>query len=245
MGGYVVFDMHCHVDLINPMEKFCSDAQAHDISLLAVTTTPKAYDIELHMLRNYPSIHVALGLHPQLASERKHELSIFDKHISSSKFIGEVGLDFSKRFYHYKKDQLDTFEHIIQSCEHSKTISIHGVFADKQVLDILERYRTAEHNMCILHWYSGSLAQLDRAIELGCFFSINERMLFSPNGVRIIQRIPISQMLLESDAPFVEEIKTVIQLQKSLERTITGVERIKNKSVLNILEQTSKKVLGF
>lgn len=240
-----MFDMHCHVDLINPMEKFCSDAQARDISLLAVTTTPKAYDVELRMLRNYPSIHVALGLHPQLASERKHELSIFDRHILSSRFIGEVGLDFSKRFYHYRKDQLDVFEHIIQSCVHSKVISIHGVFADKQVLDILERYRTAEHNMCIFHWYSGSLVQLDRAIELGCFFSINERMLISPNGVRIIEHIPVSQILLESDAPFVGEIKTVVQLKESLERTITGVEKIKNKNVLNILEQTSKRVLGL
>lgn len=240
-----MFDMHCHVDLINPMEKFCSDAQAHGISLLAVTTTPKAYNVELRMLRNYPSIHVALGLHPQLASERKHELSIFDKHISSSRFIGEIGLDFSKRFYHYRKDQLDVFEHIIQSCDHSKMISIHGVFADKQVLDILERHRTSEHNMCILHWYSGSLVQLNRAIELGCFFSINERMLFSSNGVRIIEHIPVAQMLLESDAPFVGEIKTVVQLKESLERTISGVEKIKNKKVLNILEQTSKRVLGF
>ena len=238
-----MFDMHCHVDLIDPMEQFCLDAQAHGISLFAVTTTPKAYDVELHMLSRYPSVYIALGLHPQLASERKHELSIFDKHISSSRYIGEIGLDFSKRFYHSKKDQLDIFEHIIQSCVHSKTISVHAVFADKQALDILERYGTAEHNTCIFHWYSGSIIQLDRALELGCFFSINEQMLFSSNGVRIIEHIPVSQMLLESDAPFVGKIKTAAQLKESLERAVTGIEKIKNESVLNILEQTSQRVL--
>lgn len=210
-----------------------------------MTTTPKVYDVELRMLGSYPSVHIALGLHPQLASERKHELSIFDKHISSSRYVGEVGLDFSKRFYHSKKDQLDIFEHIIQSCVHSKTISVHAVFADKQVLDILERYRTVEHNTCIFHWYSGSLMQLDRALEFGCLFSINERMLFSSNGIRIIEHIPVSQMLLESDAPFVGKINTAAQLKESLERTVTGIEKIKNESVLNILEQTSQRVLGL
>lgn len=237
--------MHCHVDLIDSMEKFCFDTKLCDISLLAVTTTPKAYNAELRMLSNYSSLYIALGLHPQLASEKKHELAIFDQLISSSRFIGEVGLDFSKHFYYSKKDQLDVFEHIIQSCEHLKTISLHAVFADKQVLDILERYRTAEHNTCIFHWYSGSIAQLDRALELGCFFSINERMLYSPNGVKIIKHIPISQMLLESDAPFAGRINTVLQLKESLMRTITGVEKIKNKSISGILEQTSKKILGL
>jgi len=237
--------MHCHVDLVDPMEKFCSDAHAYNISLLAMTTIPKAYGIESRILSNYPFVYVALGLHPQLASERKYELSIFDKYIPSSKFIGEVGLDFSKRFYQSKKDQLDVFEHIIHSCVHSKTISIHAAFADKQVLDILERYRTTEHNTCIFHWYSGSLTQLDRALELGCFFSINERMLFSANGIKIIEHIPVAQMLLESDAPFVGEIKTAAQLRKSLEQTVAGVENIKNESVLSILEQTSQRVLGL
>lgn len=240
-----MFDMHCHVDLINPMEKFCSEAQAQDISLLAMTTTPKAYNIELHMLSNYSSVYVALGMHPQLASERKHELTIFDKYVSSSRFIGEVGLDFSKRFYRSREDQLDVFEHIIQSCVHSKTISVHAVFADKQVLDILERYRTTEHNTCIFHWYSGSLTQLDRALELGCFFSINERMLHSHNGIKIIEHIPTSQMLLESDAPFTGEIKTAAQLKENLGRSIAGVEKIKDENILDILEQTSQKVLGL
>ena len=86
---------------------------------------------------------------------------------------------------------------------------------------------------------------MDRAIELGCFFSINERMLFSSNGVRIIEHIPVAQMLLESDAPFTGEIKTAAQLKENLERSIAGVEKIKDENILDILEQTSQKVLGL
>lgn len=51
-----------------------------------------------------------------------------------------------------------------------KIISIHSVRSDKNVLDILEKYDCTKHNNCILHWYSGSLKQLDRAIELRLLF---------------------------------------------------------------------------
>lgn len=239
-----MFDMHCHVDLIDPMNRFCATAAMLDLSIFAMTTTPRAYHAETNMLCNNQSVCVALGLHPQLVSERKQELAIFDRHVASSKFIGEVGLDFSKRFYSSKEDQVITFEHIIQACVHSKTISVHSVFSDKHVLDILEKYRTPVHNNCILHWYSGSLKQLDRAIEMGCYFSINEQMLKSENGLKVIHRIPVDRMVLESDAPFVGSINTAEQLKGSLMRAQEGISSIKGVETNDILAHTSRILLG-
>ena len=239
-----MFDMHCHVDLIDPMNRFCATAAMLDISILAMTTTPRAYHAETNMLRNYQSVYVALGLHPQLVSERKQELAIFDRYVASSRFIGEVGLDFSKRFYSSKEDQVIAFEHIIQACVHSKTISIHSVFSDKQVLDILVKNSTTEHNRCILHWYSGSLKQLDRALEMGCYFSVNEQMLRSANGAKIIHRIPVERMVLESDAPFVGSINTAEFLRESLKRAQDGISSIKGVEAKDILAHTSRILLG-
>ena len=239
-----MFDMHCHVDLIDPMNRFCATAAMSDISILAMTTTPRAYHAETNMLRNYQSVYVALGLHPQLVSERKQELAIFDRYVASSRFIGEVGLDFSKRFYSSKEDQVIAFEHIIQACVHSKTISIHSVFSDKQVLDILAKNSTTEHNRCILHWYSGSLKQLDRALEMGCYFSVNEQMLRSANGAKIIHRIPVERMVLESDAPFVGSINTAELLRESLKRAQDGISSIKGVEAKDILAHTSRILLG-
>lgn len=240
-----MFDMHCHVDLIDPMNRFCAMAAMLDISILAMTTTPRAYHSETNMLRNYQSVYVALGLHPQLVYERKQELTIFDRYVASSRFIGEVGLDFSKRFYSSKEDQIIAFEHIIQACVHSKTISVHSVFSDKYVLDILEKYRTTEQNNCILHWYSGSSKQLDRALEMGCYFSVNEQMLKSANGLKIIHGIPIERMVLESDAPFVGSINTAELLKGSLTRAQEGVSKIKGPESKDTLAHTSRILLGI
>ena len=54
----------------------------------------------------------------------------------------------------------------------------------------------------ILHWYSGGVTDLRRAIEQGCYFSINHQMLQSANGKNIVGSIPVDKILLESDAPF-------------------------------------------
>ena len=123
-----------------------------------------------------------------------------------------------------------------------KIISIHSVRSDKDVLDILEKYDCTKRNKCILHWYSGTLKQLDRAIKLDCFFSINEYMLNSPNGRSIIQRIPVERLLVESDAPFISDIKTVEQLKRSLTHCLNEINLIKGNEVSRRIFETSRKL---
>ena len=56
----------------------------------------------------------------------------------------------------------------------------------------------------MLHWFSGSVGEARRAAALGYYFSVNERMLSSPNGRRILREIPEERLLTETDGPFVE-----------------------------------------
>jgi Tat protein secretion system quality control protein TatD with DNase activity len=42
-----LFDMHCHLDLLPSMTTFADNAQKMGINILAVTTTPKAYEQEI------------------------------------------------------------------------------------------------------------------------------------------------------------------------------------------------------
>ncbi|MBU7008714.1 Qat anti-phage system TatD family nuclease QatD [Phosphitispora fastidiosa] len=240
-----IYDMHCHVDLMQSMHEFCKAALEERINLLAMTTTPKAFEIEKERLGNFSNVQVALGLHPQLVFNRFQELALIEKYIHTTKFVGEIGLDFNKQFYHSKERQIDVFSQIIEWCQRSpmKIISIHSVRSDKDVLDILEKYDCTKHNKCILHWYSGTLKQLDRAIDLGCFFSANEYMLNSPNGQSILQRIPVERLLLESDAPFISDIKTVEQLKRSLTYCLNNLSVIKGNEVSNCIFETSRRLL--
>lgn len=239
--------MHCHVDLMQSMVEFSKTAMKERINLLAMTTTPKAYEIEKKKLSGFSNVQVALGLHPQLVLERIHELALVEKYIDTTKFVGEIGVDCSKEFYHARERQLDVFSQIVGWCQRSpmKIISIHSVRSDSDVLDILERHDCTKRNNCILHWYSGTLKQLDRAIELGCFFSINEYMLSSSTGRSIIGKIPVDRLLLESDAPFISNIKTVEQLKRSIAFCLHKLVSLKGNEVSRFIFETSRQLIGI
>lgn len=217
-----IVDLHCHVDLFPNMQQAAKESVNMDIQIFSVTTTPKAYEKEIRLLRDYGTIKLALGLHPQLVKERYSELDLVKKYLPNAKYIGEIGLDYNRQFYASKDKQLHVFETIIRECafHEGKIISIHSVKSAKHVLDILEKYNCCQTCKCILHWYSGEINQLKRAIEMGCFFSINIKMLESANGKMIIEQIPTDRILVESDAPFIHDVNNMKSLKALMADTI-------------------------
>ncbi len=240
------FDMHCHVDLMPSMTDFANDALKANMGLLAVTTTPKAYEKEITVLRPFPNVRVALGLHPQLIGERYSEIIIVEKHLEDAHYIGEIGLDFNKQFYNSKDKQLDAFERIIKRCGElgGKVLSIHSVHADKPTLDVIEKYSAHKQNIIILHWFSGTQKQLQRAVQFGCYFSINSAMIKSENGTRIIQGIPVDRMLLESDAPFIGQINTQQKLLADLKLTSQWLSANIDANINNTIIDISTTIFG-
>src|SRR5262249_39096461 len=56
----------------------------------------------------------------------------------------------------------------------------------------------------VLHWFSGSARDLDRAINLGCWFSVGPAMLMGERGRALAARMPRDRVLTESDGPFAQ-----------------------------------------
>ena len=56
----------------------------------------------------------------------------------------------------------------------------------------------------VLHWFSGNFRDLERAITLGCWFSIGPAMLASEKGRALAARMPRDRVLTESDGPFAQ-----------------------------------------
>lgn len=242
----MMVDMHCHVDLMPSMTSFANDASKANIGLLAVTTTPLAYEKEISAFRSFTNVRVALGLHPQLIGDRYSEISIVEKYLEEASYIGEIGLDFNKQFYYTKDKQLDAFERIIKGCGElgGKTLSIHSVRADMPTLDVIEKYSAHKRNTIILHWFSGTQNQLHRAVQLGCYFSINSAMVKSNNGKRIIQTIPIDRMLLESDAPFIGQINTSQKLLADLNFTMKWLSENIDTNINNTITENNAAVFN-
>lgn len=197
-----MIDFHCHLDLYRYPTLAVEDADEAGIYVLFVTTTPKAWPSAQAMVNDCHRIRVALGLHPQLAHERISELPLFEKFGKQTKYFGEIGLDGSPQFKKFQKKQVEVFESVLQIASKmgGKVLSIHSRMAAKQVLESLADH--PDSGVPILHWFSGSRAQLRQAIEQDCWFSCGPAMLRFAKGKAIAKEIPQDRMLTETDGPF-------------------------------------------
>src|SRR5690606_31942578 len=119
-----------------------------------------------------------------------------------TRYIGEVGLDNSNKTPNDYFTQRHVFEKIINTCadQTGKILTVHSRKAENDVINVIGNNFPGK---VILHWYSGSIGNLEKAIEYGYYFSINYPMTQSESGKKIVRRIPIDRILLESDGPFI------------------------------------------
>ncbi|MEC7760873.1 MAG: Qat anti-phage system TatD family nuclease QatD [Pseudomonadota bacterium] len=197
-------DFHCHLDLCQDMRAAYARCESARCLTLAVTTTPKAFARNESLAQDGRFVRAALGIHPQLVAQRASELSLFEELAPSTRFIGEVGLDAGRRFYSSFERQKLVFERVMQLCARlgDKVISIHSVRTAKQVLDVVEQAGTHRSCVPVLHWFSASRPEIRRALDLGCYFSVNEQMITAPTGQKLLDTVPLSRVLTETDAPF-------------------------------------------
>ena len=199
-----MIDFHCHLDLYRDPAGIAAECRQRGLYVLSVTTTPSAWKGTSAVAGDAPRIRTALGLHPQLAHQRKTELALFDELLPHVRYVGEVGLDGAREFRSHWKIQLAVFEHILSTCSAAggRIMTIHSRRATGAVLDRLEAVPGA--GPFVLHWFSGSVRDLDRAVRLGCWFSVGPAMLRSEKGRALATRMPPERVLTESDGPFAE-----------------------------------------
>ena len=199
-----MIDFHCHVDLYQQPDSIAQRIADAHVGAVSVTTTPSAWRGTKALEIGRPTIKTALGFHPELAALRRSELDQFEALLSETEWVGEVGLDGSPNHVAAREVQREVFARILTLCEHSggKFLTIHSRRAASPVLDLLESHRGA--GTPILHWFTGTPAELGRAVELGCWFSVGLGMLAGARGRRLASLMPRGRVVLESDGPFAQ-----------------------------------------
>ena len=197
-----MMDLHCHVDLYPDYDKVLNDIDNSRFYVLSVTTVPSAFKGTVSLTKNLDNCRTALGLHPQLAHQRHHELPLFDSLCGETRYIGEIGLDGSKGYATHMEVQQLVFEHILNKCCEfdDKVLTIHSLNAVDNVLELLSLYPKA--GTPILHWFLATKKQINKAIKLGCYFSVGPAMLHSERAKKVISWLPKDRILLETDGPF-------------------------------------------
>lgn len=138
----------------------------------------------------------AVGSHPALSStHRTFSVERFADLLQKAAVVGELGLD--RRCRVEMSEQVATLHSALDAIgEVPRIVSLHSMGAASDVLDALDEHPVAAP---ILHWWRGDRKATDRAIEAGCYFSVNAAEAVNP---KVIEYLPPERVLTESDHPF-------------------------------------------
>jgi TatD DNase family protein len=243
------FDFHCHVDLFPDPAGLIAACERNRIFTLAVTTTPKAWTQNKRWTANSRFVFAAIGLHPELAGQRRGELGLLEQLMADTPLVGEIGLDGSPQHRNTFTAQREVFSRALQSAERlgGRVLSIHSRRAAREVVASLAEHTTPHRTLPILHWFSDSIAVATEAARLGCYFSINRRMLITESGMSLIKSLPADRLLTETDAPFIE-IENRKSEPRDVESTILRLAQLRNSSVREMkstITANAGRVLAF
>jgi TatD DNase family protein len=190
MTRLLSLDLHAHID---PQ---ISPADLLDLRAVVFAATRSLDEAEPVLERRDARTVWGVGCHPALAqSHAGFEVSRFARLIDRTAFVSEIGLDGRSGVpMEQQRATLRAVFSILQTTP--RVASIHSYAATHAVLEELESHPIKG---AILHWWLGDQEQTQRAVEMGCFFSVNAAMIQKKANV---EHIPINRLFTETDHPF-------------------------------------------
>ena len=252
-------DVHCHLNqerFLPILDEVIKRAKDAGVKVILVSgTNPAANRQVLEMTKINPIIKASFGIHPIDAiglsegetgipkQEGKVDLEKEFKFIEDNKnqiiAIGEVGLDYHWDKEHHKEQQ-DVFRKIIQfAIKINKPLILHTWDAEEDAIKIMEEENKNKVPV-VLHCFAGRKSLVTRAIELGYYFSIPPSTVRTGNFNTMIKKVPITQLLTETDAPWQSLIKDKINEPAYVLETVKKIAEIKGLTVEETADQIWK-----
>tara|TARA_B100001245_G_scaffold171821_1_gene130474 strand:- start:410 stop:1219 length:810 start_codon:yes stop_codon:yes gene_type:complete len=150
-------------------------------------------------------LSATVGIHPHEANDLEPDWLDTLEALTSSPHvvaIGEMGLDFYRN-YSARDAQRQVFEAQLDLAARIELpVFVHDRDTDGEVLAVLRRYAPTK---CVVHCFTGNSDELDGFIEEDFYVGITGWICDERRGDglrRLVDRIPIDRLLVETDAPY-------------------------------------------
>ena len=209
-------DAHAHIEIITngapdapEVGKVLADAKSVGIDrIVQVGYSAEQSEWGVKMAEHWPNVLAAVALHPNEApvvEDLEADLLRIEKLSTHPRVraIGETGLDFFRTEPALQERQKYSFRrHIELAKKVDKALVIHDRDAHRAVLDLL--IEEGAPTKTIFHCYSGDAEMARECIENGYILSFAGTLTFknAPALREAVKLVPIDQLLVETDAPF-------------------------------------------
>jgi len=133
-------------------------------------------------------IYDFVGIHPQYATENISKFEeIVAYNVKNIDGIGEIGLDpaYYNQAGNTKALQYQVFNKMLKIAEtYGKPVSIHSRNSLDEILSLLPTYNLKK--VC-LHWFDGSLQQLEKSLEMGLYLSYGPSLVYSKRKQKLLE----------------------------------------------------------
>jgi TatD DNase family protein len=271
----MLFDAHGHIHF--PMydadrADVITRAQKAGVKMICVGTQVSTSEAAIKLAREYPNdIWATVGFHPNHLAENWHHdkkeqsnagpeifnMDALAKLAEDKKVvaIGECGLDYFRLKENpeaQKVKQKEVFaQHIRLAQKLRKPLMMHNrprLGYDDAYLDALDILETENATVPkINHFYVGSLEATKKLVAAGSYFTFGGVITFARDYDEVIKYIPLEQILLETDAPYVAPMPYRGQrnepafIVKTAEK-IAEIKGVTFDEVADITSSTAKKI---
>ncbi len=229
----MLIDVHTHLDALEDIDTILQRAKEAGVGVIISNgTNSKTNRITLDLTKKYPVVKAALGLYPtdalQMTDEQiDEEFDFIRKNKDTIIALGEVGVD-----YHWitdvaqQKKERENFEKVMAFAEKiKKPIIVHSRKAEVDTVDLL---RSSKLKKVVLHCFGGNMKIAAKAIDAGYWFSIPTNILRDNHFQKLVEMLPLKQLLTETDAPYLGPEKNVPNEPANIARSVPIIAKIKS-----------------
>lgn len=183
-------DLHAHIDVDVPEDDL------RGLGAVIFAATRSLAEAAKAVQRSDETIVWGVGSHPSLArSHGSFDEATFRSLIERTAFVSEFGLDGGSKV-DLDRQRATLQRALVVLARTPRIVSLHSYAATEPLVTELEKHPVRG---VVLHWWLGDPDTTARAVELGCYFSLNAS---SVRRRDLLATIPLDRILTETDHPF-------------------------------------------
>ena len=245
----MIFDTHAHYDDgqfdEDREELFASMAENGVGTIVNVSASYASCERVTDMVRDYPFLYAAVGVHPDEVGDLNEESFARMKALFTREkvvAVGEIGLD-----YYWEKESHEIqkkwfIRQLELAGELGLPVVIHSREAAADTMEIMKRY--AKGLKGVIHCYSYSREMAKEYVKMGFYIGVGGVVTFK-NARKLketVEEIPLASIVLETDCPYLAPVPYRGKRNHSayIRYVAEEVARLKGLSCEEVIRQTEK-----
>ena len=249
----MIFDTHAHYDdeaFQEDRDELLNSLSTHGIeAVVNVGASIQTTKNTLELMKKYPFVYGAVGVHPSETEELNDNLMDWLKHVSGEKkvvAIGEIGLD-----YYWKEPDPEIQKHwFVRQLQLAREVKlpviIHSRDAAQDTLDIMKAEKAGEIGG-VIHCFSYGIEMAREYLNMGLYLGIGGVVTFN-NGRKlkeVVEYMPLDRIVLETDCPYLSPVPNRGKRNSSLNllyvaEAISQIKGISPEEVIKITNQNAR-----